>query len=350
MKAAYCKYILHFKQPATTSRAVMTEKETYFLKIWDEKESEKYGLGECSIFRGLSAEDTPEYESKLSELCHGINTGTQVDISGFSSIRFGLETALMDFQNGGRHNPFPTAWSRGEETIPINGLVWMGSAEEMTTRVAEKIEAGFRCLKFKIGGLDFNEELRIIDNIRQKYPPSELEIRLDANGSFSPSEAMDKLKRLAVLDIHSIEQPIKPGQLTEMAYLCENSPIPIALDEELIGIDSNTERQKLLYCLNPAFIILKPSLCGGFSGAAAWVEAAENRNIGWWVTSALESNVGLNAIAQWASTFYLVRPQGLGTGQLYLNNIPSPLEQIADTLAFDPEKSWIVPDMEWLEP
>lgn len=348
MKASYCRYILNFKQPAITSRATMLEKETFFIKLWHEDCPDVYGIGECALFRGLSSDDTPDYSSILSDLCHCINQGKLFDVSAWSSIRFGYETALLDLRNGGRRLIFPSEWSEGQGEIPINGLVWMGSKDEMFRRINEKLRAGFRCLKLKIGGIDFEKELELLRYIRDSFSPSVLEIRLDANGAFSMDNALERLDRLSEFTIHSIEQPIKPGQWDGMAEICEKSPIPIALDEELIGIHDARIMQELLFKIKPNYIILKPALCGGFSGASSWIEQASPLGIGWWVTSALESNIGLNAIAQRVATLDTEMPQGLGTGNLYLNNIPSPLVQERDILRYDINKGWKIPDMHWV--
>ena len=347
MKASYCRYMRHFKQPATTSRAVMRDKETFFIKLWNEENPGVFGIGECALFRGLSADDTPDYESRLADLCSLINAGRKYDLTGFGSMRFGLETALLDLAGGGRRIVFPSAWSEGRSEIEINGLVWMGNRDEMLARIDEKLQAGFKCVKLKIGGIDFDQELGLLDHIRRRFPAGELELRLDANGAFTPGNAMERLERLAVYDIHSIEQPIKPRQWEEMARVCHESPIAIALDEELIGIENPEEMRRMLHTITPKYIILKPALCGGFAGAAAWIEQAAAEGIGWWATSALESNIGLNAIAQWVSTLDVTMPQGLGTGSLYTNNIASPLVQERDVLRYDTVGEWVLPQFDW---
>lgn len=347
MRASYCKYKLKFYTPATTSREVMTDKETYFLKVWDEADESTFGIGECALFRGLSSDDQPDYEDKLKELCDNIACNKTTDLTAFGSIQFGLETALLDFANGGRRVLFPTSWVAGESEIPINGLVWMGNADEMLRRIDEKLDKGFRCVKLKIGGIDFDEEIALLAHIRDRFSPDKLELRLDANGAFSPKDAMSKLCELSRFDIHSIEQPIKAGQWHDMARLCCDSPIPIALDEELIGVNDVKMKRLLLHTIIPQYIILKPALCGGLSGAREWVELAQSMGIGWWVTSALESNIGLNAIAQWVATLDADMPQGLGTGALYENNFGSPLEQVRDVIRYNPQKSWTIPRLDW---
>ena len=348
MKAAYAPYRLIFKAPAGTSRGILLHKDTYFLKVWDESNPEVYGLGECALFKGLSREDTPLYESKLREMCQNIALGKSTDLSEFSSLQFGLETALCDLSNGGRRVVVDTPFVHGETTIPINGLVWMGSFDEMSARIEEKLSAGFTTIKLKIGAIDFESELELIRQLRGRFSSETLTIRVDANGGFSPEEALPKLNRLAAYGIHSCEQPIKPNQWAEMRKICAESPIHIALDEELIGITDPMQMFMLLREIAPQYLIIKPSLMGGFAGAQEWLKMAKMTNTGAWFTSALESNVGLNAIAQVVAKFNPLIPQGLGTGALYTNNIESPLYQKADYLAYNPEGKWVLPDMQWV--
>ena len=348
MKAAYAPYRLIFKAPAGTSRGVLRYKDTYFLKVWDESNPEVYGLGECALFKGLSREDTPLYESKLREMCQNIALGKSTDLSEYSSLQFGLETALCDLSNGGRRVVVDTPFVHGETTIPINGLVWMGSFDEMSARIEEKLSAGFSTIKLKIGAIDFESELELIRQLRGRFSSETLTIRVDANGGFSPEEALPKLNRLAAYGIHSCEQPIKPNQWAEMRKICAESPIHIALDEELIGITDPMQMFMLLREIAPQYLIIKPSLMGGFAGAQEWLKMAKMTNTGAWFTSALESNVGLNAIAQVVAKFNPLIPQGLGTGALYTNNIESPLYQKADYLAYNPEGKWVLPDMQWV--
>ena len=348
MKAAYAPYRLIFKAPAGTSRGILLHKDTYFLKVWDESNPEVYGLGECALFKGLSREDTPLYESKLREMCQNIALGISTDLSEYSSLQFGLETALCDLSNGGRRVVVDTPFVHGETTIPINGLVWMGSFDEMSARIEEKLSAGFTTIKLKIGAIDFESELELIRQLRGRFSSETLTIRVDANGGFSPEEALPKLNRLAAYGIHSCEQPIKPNQWAEMRKICAESPIHIALDEELIGITDPMQMFMLLREIAPQYLIIKPSLMGGFAGAQEWLKMAKMTNTGAWFTSALESNVGLNAIAQVVAKFNPLIPQGLGTGALYTNNIESPLYQKADYLAYNPEGKWVLPDMQWV--
>ena len=348
MKAAYAPYRLIFKAPAGTSRGILLHKDTYFLKVWDESNPEVYGLGECALFKGLSREDTPLYESKLREMCQNIALGKSTDLSEYSSLQFGLETALCDLSNGGRRVVVDTPFVHGETTIPINGRVWMGSFDEMSARIEEKLSAGFSTIKLKIGAIDFESELELIRLLRGRFSSETLTIRVDANGGFSPEEALPKLNRLAAYGIHSCEQPIKPNQWAEMRKICAESPIHIALDEELIGITDPMQMFMLLREIAPQYLIIKPSLMGGFAGAQEWLKMAKMTNTGAWFTSALESNVGLNAIAQVVAKFNPLIPQGLGTGALYTNNIESPLYQKADYLAYNPEGKWVLPDMQWV--
>lgn len=331
LKAQWRRYNLNFIETAITSRERMNVKETFIVRVWNDENPEISGYGECGLFRGLSAEDTPDYESILTETC--LHPGQIPDIS---SIRFGFETALADLKNGGKQILVDNGFTRGENRITINGLVWMGNKAAMKQRIALKLEQGFRCVKLKIGGIRFEEELELLRMIRKEFTPNEIELRLDANGSFSIDNALERLNRLSEFGIHSIEQPIKQGQWEAMAEICRCSPIPVALDEELIGFTSDTVKAEMLECIRPQYIILKPSLCGGFNQADRWIDEATRRGIGWWATSTLESNIGLNAIAQWVSAYAPEMPQGLGTGALYSNNFLSPLRQEKDYLRFGP--------------
>ena len=340
MKAEYRKYDLIFKQAAITSRNTLLKKETYFIKVWNEENPTLYGLGEASIFRGLSAEDSPEYEAKLQEVCENIDNINFSELKNWSSILFGLETAITDLKSGGLCMLYNSPFTRGDEGIRINGLIWMGNKEEMAERISQKLSQGFNCLKLKIGGIDFESELELITSIRNRFPQDILELRLDANGAFSPDNAMQKLEQLSRFGIHSIEQPIKQGNYQAMAEICKTSPIPIALDEELIGVVEREAKEELLNIIKPQYIILKPSLAGGFASSDEWITLAGERGIGWWATSALESNIGLNAIAQWVSAKPVTMPQGLGTGQLYTNNIPSPLFIEGEKLYHSPNQNW----------
>lgn len=333
-RAEYSRYLLHFKEDAGTSRGVLKEKETFFVKVWDESCPEVFGMGECALFRGLSADDRKNYEEKLEEVCQRIEEVKMEELEEWSSIRFGVEMALQDLAMGGRQLYFPSAFTEGRQAIEINGLIWMGDKSTMLQRIQQKLEAGFHCIKLKIGAIDFEAELSLLQYIRERFSCEKVELRVDTNGAFAPEEAMSKLEALAAFGLHSIEQPIRQGQWEEMAHLCRETPIPIALDEELIGVYGRKKKLELLEKVQPQYIILKPALCGGFSGAREWIELAEKRGIGWWVTSALESNIGLNALAQWVATLGNPMPQGLGTGQLYTNNLWSPLRQEGECLIY----------------
>ena len=340
MQATYQKYILNFKRPSGTSRGILKTKETWFIILND---NEKQGIGECGILRTLSVDDRPDYEEKLKWACQNIHLGVVVllkELYEFPSIQFGLEQAFLSLQSHTMFDLFPSEFTKGNQAIPINGLVWMGDKEFMKTQIKEKLATGFSCIKMKIGAIDFKTEMELLTSIRKEFSSNEIELRVDANGGFDPNNALEKLKRLSELEIHSIEQPIKQGQFEEMASLCEKTPLPIALDEELIGVFSVTKKQEILQTIQPQYIILKPSLVGGFKGSKEWIEKAESHNVGWWVTSALESNVGLNAIAQWTFTLNSNMPQGLGTGGLYTNNIESPLEIEKGSLKYNTSKKW----------
>ena len=328
--ATYKQYLLNFKQASGTSRGVLTTKETYVLEIND---GDKKGIGECAIFRGLSFEDVPEYEEMLQWLCDNINENKKLlrkELLHFPSIWFGYEQAMLNLKQG-QDLYFPSDFSEGYSSLKINGLIWMGDAEFMQQQIEEKIDQGFQCLKLKIGA-DWKAEKEILKQLRQKFPKEELELRVDANGGFSFEEAKIVLQELADLDIHSIEQPIKAGNTEKMAELCAHTPTPIALDEELIGVLNYGDKKELLEKIKPQYIILKPSLVGGFSGTDEWISFAESQKIGWWITSALESNIGLNAIAQYTFTKNPKIPQGLGTGGLFTNNLETRLVLHGDEL------------------
>lgn len=349
----YKKYILNFKVPSGTSRGILTKKETWFILL---EENGKRGIGECGILRTLSIDDRPDYEEKLNWVSKNVHLGEKYlleELVEFPSIQFGLETAFRSLKSEHPFELFPSNFTRGKESIPINGLVWMGEASYMKKQIKEKINSGFHCIKLKIGAISFETELELLKGIRKEFSSEDIEIRVDANGAFSASDAIEKLKSLSDFQLHSIEQPIKQGQHEEMAELCQKTPLPIALDEELIGIFDVTEKQKLLQIIQPQYLIFKPSLIGGFRGTKEWVELAEEQHIGWWITSALESNVGLNAIAQF--TFELLKkdrkmsfldknynkmPQGLGTGSLYTNNFESPLRVENGELQYHPKTQW----------
>ncbi|WP_163710386.1 o-succinylbenzoate synthase [Mangrovibacterium lignilyticum] len=333
------KYELEFKQAAGTSRGVLKNRTVWYLYL---EENGKTGIGECAPLPGLSKEKPEQIDYLIEDVCSdpihfSENEELLID---YPSLRFALETALLDLQNGGNRVLYPSAFTEGQAGIPINGLIWMNDAETMRQEIERKLEAGFRCLKLKIGAIDFEKELDLLQSIRERFSPDQITLRVDANGAFKVDEAREKLKRLAEFDLHSIEQPIAAGRWAELAKLCDDSPLPIALDEELIGLNKREDKELLLDMVRPQYLILKPSLHGGISGCDEWIELAEDRAIGWWITSYLESNIGLNAIAQWAFTKNVTMHQGLGTGQLFTNNIDSPLEIRGEQLWFDPAKGF----------
>ncbi|AZA90444.1 L-Ala-D/L-Glu epimerase [Chryseobacterium nakagawai] len=332
MKASYFKYVLEFKRPSGTSRGVLLDKETFILEI---SEDGKKGIGECAVFRGLSFDDKPDYEEKLIWLCENIDLNPDFlkeELKDFPSIWFGYEQAVQNLKLG-ENLYFPSEFTEGKSAITINGLIWMGDVGYMEEQIQDKLEKGFHCIKLKIG-VDWKSEHIILQELRRKFSKEQLELRVDANGGFSIDEAGIVLQQLADLHIHSIEQPIKAGNWKGMAELCAQTPTPIALDEELIGITDLEEKKKLLETIKPQYIILKPALVGGFAGSDEWISLAEEQNIGWWITSALESNIGLNAIAQYTFTKKSPMPQGLGTGALFTNNFESNLELRNELLWF----------------
>ncbi|MBV1922422.1 MAG: o-succinylbenzoate synthase [Flavobacteriaceae bacterium] len=340
MKASFQKYTLDFKKPSGTSRGILQQKETWFLIL---KNNNKFGIGECGMFRGLSVDDRPDFEEKLKWVCSNIHLGKEKlynELIEFPAIQFGVEMAFKSIESHDSFELFPSEFTQNEKAIPINGLIWMGDKRFMKEQILDKIKQGFHCIKMKIGAIDFSTELELLKSIRKEFSASDIELRVDANGAFNPSEALEKLKRLSDFQLHSIEQPIKQGQWNKMAQLCEHSPLDIALDEELIGVLFEEKKIDLLDCINPQYIILKPTLIGGFLGSDQWIKHAENKNIGWWITSALESNVGLNAISQYTFTKNSTLPQGLGTGGLFTNNLPSPLEVCNGALSYDTNKKW----------
>lgn len=349
LRASFTKKVFNFNFTARTSRGRMLDRTSWFIKVWDEADPSITGIGECAPLPGLSVDAKPEYETVLADVVKKIASLQRSSSSllkeagklvpaGFPSIVFGLETALLDLSNGGKRVIFNNSFIQSKP-IPINGLVWMGDLDVMLQQASIKIEEGFRCIKIKVGGLNFEKECDIIHYIRKKYFREEIEIRLDANGAFKPDESLYKLYDLAKFKIHSIEQPVKPGK-SEMAELCKKSPIPIALDEELIGVERAEEKKALLDRIKPQYIILKPSLIGGFESAKEWISIAESTGVGWWITSALESNIGLNAISQFTANYPIAISQGLGTGSLYDNNFQSPLEVAKGEIIYNPKLNW----------
>lgn len=353
LHASIQPYTLDFKFEAGTSRGVLTQKETYFLKIHHTENPDVVGIGEVNILKGLSIDDRPDLEQQLQNICNEFNK-LELEVfvwnlnliinqcvdDAFPSIRFAFETALYDLMNGGKRIAFDSDFVQNQQPILINGLVWMDKVEKMLTQIDEKIASGYTTIKLKIGAIDFDQELALLAHIRHSFSAQQITIRVDANGAFSPEEAPEKLQKLAQFNIHSIEQPIKQGQIAQMAELCQKTPLPIALDEELIGISDYFKKFQLLKTIRPQFVILKPALLGGFQHCREWIEIANRLEIDWWITSALESNIGLNAIAQFTATFNNPLPQGLGTGQLYHNNIESPLLIENGTLIYQKVQNW----------
>ena len=339
MRLQFAPYVLRFKEPGGTSRGVMTEKITCLLRIFDEKDPAHFGIGEAGIFPGLSPEADDRFFYKLMEMQSNVRLGLPTDLLKFPSLPFGFEQAIRDFSGGCHGIYFESPFVHGQSSIEINGLVWMGDFDTMIERIEQKLQQGFRCIKLKIGAIDWRQEVDMIRYIRDRYDPERLEIRVDANGGFTMDNAIPRLKRLADMGVHSIEQPIKAGNPTLMRFLCDISPLPIALDEELIGKFTREDKAETLDAIRPAYIVLKPSLVGGFSGSQEWIDLATERGIGWWVTSALESNIGLNALAQWVARLHVSLPQGLGTGGVFTNNFTTPLRLVGDRLHYDTGKS-----------
>jgi o-succinylbenzoate synthase len=352
LQATFFKKVFEFNFRARTSRGLMRDKASWFIKLWDDADSLVYGLGECGPLPGLNPEHRPDFEDVLKQVLEQVN-GLSFEETAFErlkdlvppgcpSILFGLETAWLDLRNGGRRMIYDNGFMK-EERIPINGLIWMGDLDFMMSQINQKVAQGFRCIKLKVGGLDFDRECDILEYVRKRYFRENITLRLDANGAFKLDEALYKLTELAKFTIHSIEQPIKPG-LEVMEELCRKSPIPVALDEELIGKETTTDKEALLKHLKPQYIILKPTLHGGLSGSAEWIRLAETSGIGWWVTSALESNIGLNAICQFTANYPVNIPQGLGTGAIYSNNIEAPLEVANGNIFYNPGLAWDIPE------
>jgi o-succinylbenzoate synthase len=343
LTARYRKHTLYFRKPAGTSRGVLLSKNSFFIQVTDPDRPGVAGIGECSIIPGLSPDDRPGLVKKLSEICRDINRFSlnTIDLPAkWPGISTGIEMALQDLKTGGNRSLFTSAFTDGKSAIPIHGLIWMGKPENILRQIDEKLNGGFRVIKMKIGALPFDEELRLIGHIRKHFKEADVEIRLDANGAFSPVEAPGKLGQLAAYHIHSVEQPIRPGQEEAMAELCQTSPVPVALDEELIDITDTADKIRLLDTIRPQYIVIKPSLLGGFKAAESWIQIAGKTGCKWWINSALESNIGLNALAQWTSSLNNPIVQGLGTGGLYTNNFASPLTVLNGQLCYNPGSPW----------
>lgn len=340
MVCNFKKYRLHFKKPSGTSRGILLYKDTYILKL---SNGIKTAFGECNLFKNLAVDDREDYEEKLREVCLRLPVEKENllnDLIEWPSIKFGVETLLMDWENGGRQIIFPQSVMDKGFTIPINCLIWMGSKEEMKAQITNKLQSGYTCIKLKIGAIDFAAELELLRYIRKQYAAREVEIRVDANGAFEFEEAKEKLKRISEFEVNYIEQPIKAGQWQEMAELVENSQVKIALDEELIGVFDFESKLKLIETISPRVLILKPALHGGFNSCDEWKKLIESQSGNWVVTSALECNIGLNSIAQYAAQNITQIPQGLGTGQLFTNNIPSPYTIDAGGLHYHADITW----------
>ena len=351
LRLIYSRRTLRFNFPARTSRSALTEHIVWYLLLAEDHETGPCGVGEAAPLAGLSPDFGPTFESEIQALCgrfnaarlHSFTAEQALEFVGphLPSLLFALETAALDFGRGGRHQLYDNAFSRGEDFLPINGLVWMGDAGFMRAQIRDKLAAGYSCLKLKIGSLDFATELELLAEIRAAAGPEKLMLRVDANGAFAPADALVKLKALAAFELHSIEQPIGAGQGGAMRRLCQQSPVPVGLDEELIGVSDAAVQEALLVEIQPAYLILKPTLLGGHSATRRWIALAEKHGVGWWITSALESNIGLNAVAQLTAEYDVGGfAQGLGTGQLYENNVESPLEAAAGELRYDPAGTW----------
>jgi len=334
MKANWSKRSLAFKRPAGTSRGILKSRDVWFITF---SENGITGIGECAPLPGLSLDRFDQIESKLDEICNnpGLFLNDLSQLSGFPSIRFGLEMAHIDLKNGGGQNYYGQF-----DSLDINGLIWMGDSDFMMSQLDKKLEQGWRCIKMKIGALDFDAELDILKTIRSRFNPKQIELRVDANGAFTENDIREKLDDLAIIGLHSIEQPIKRGQWDLLSILCETSPVSVALDEELIPLVEEQDRTRMLDMVKPQYLVLKPSLLGGFTESEKWIQLANKRNIGWWITSALEPNVGLNAISQWTAKLNPKGFQGLGTGRLFKNNIPSPLKAMSGKLLADSGPIW----------
>jgi len=340
MKANFKPYKIPFKNPILTSRGGMNNKYGYFITI---ENNGIEGIGECSIIKGLSRDDLATLPDMLQEVCEKIEQWDEIKkdiLRTHPAIVFPVESALLDLKNGGKKILFESTFTNSLQPIPINGLVWMADEKKMSTEINEKYEKGFRCIKLKVGAIDFDAECRLLSKIRNDFNKDKIEIRVDANGAFQPNIVRERLRRLSAFDIHSIEQPIAINQWQLMAELCHEKTIDIALDEELIPVFEKDKMQQLLDTIKPQYIILKPSLIGGLTIADKWISIAEKMNINWWATSALETNIGLNAISQWVANKGVSTTQGLGTGELYQKNIASPLFIDGGNLLYNTTKKW----------
>ena len=354
-QSEFHKHNLTFKFEAGTSRGVLKNKDSWILKVWHSESPDITGYGECSPIAGLSIDQIDDIPKLIKKTLKDLilkEFQTEEEIlqfvqktipASFPCVRFGFEMALLDLLNGGQKRFFPNEFRDIGKVIPINGLIWMGDQNFMMNQLSKKLDAGFDCIKIKVGAIDFEQELKLLETLRNNEMGQQVTLRLDANGAFTPQNALHKLESLSKFDVHSIEQPIKTNHWDDMQILCEKSPISIALDEELIGVHEYDKKDELLDHIQPQYIILKPSLMGGMVATHEWVQLAEKRKIGWWITSALESNIGLNAVCQLASEYNPIIPQGLGTGQLYLNNFNSPLSVESGKISYDDRLEWAIP-------
>ncbi|MGD2036037.1 MAG: o-succinylbenzoate synthase [Bacteroidales bacterium] len=343
IKAISRYHTFEFQQPAVTSRGTLLKKTVHYIMLYNTSDPATVGIGECSLFPGLSMDDVDHFTGELNKIIDRINNGRfnfKTSLHAWPSINFALETALKDLECNGTKILYPSAFTQGKDPIPINGLIWMNDKKEMSRQIKVKLKEGFRCLKLKIGAISFDDEYEILSYLRNKFSKKDLEIRVDANGAFSPKEAPGILNLLAELEIHSIEQPILPSQLEEMAVICENSPLPVALDEELIGKYPFENKLQLLKLIKPHYIVLKPGILGGIRSCNEWIKAANQTHTGWWITSSLETNIGLNAIAQWTYTLENPVHHGLSTGTLFKNNVESPIALNGEKLYYFPHKKW----------
>lgn len=339
LQVFYKKYILKFNSPGGTSRGILYEKPSWLIKIWDNQYPQNIGIGEISLIPKLSIENEEIVERELKKLKQNPEKYLLEPIA-YPAIRFGIETALQDLKTGGKRVLYPSDFTKGKEGIKINGLVWMGSKAEMLERIKEKINQGFECIKIKVGAIDFDEELDLLKFIRKHFNKDSLELRVDANGAFDSKNALYKIDQLSKYNLHSIEQPIKQRQWEQMAEICKKTSLPIALDEELIGIKTFSKKTALLETIKPQYVVLKPSFIGGLKETKEWSQLAKKHNVDWWVTSALEANIGLNAIAQWTYQFGEKIAQGLGTSSVFSNNIKSPLEVVGQKLYLSTNRKW----------
>lgn len=349
LQAAWKEITLAPRFPLGTSKGVIKERTVWFLTAWDDQRPEVRGIGEAALFPGHSKEFPADVRTKLLELCANTSNWQQRlqdDLVAVPSVRFAVEQCLKDLAAGGSKVLFPSEFTLGRKGIPINGLVWMGDKATMRERIRAQLDAGNRCVKMKIGTLNMEDELDLLAEVRRSFSAADLSLRVDANGAFTHANVMPVLERLARLQVESIEQPVAPGLYEVMTEVCASAPLPIALDEDLIGLNSPEAKQDLLDHVKPQHIVIKPSLVGGWAAAQEWIVLAGQRGIGWWITSALESSIGLNAIAQWTATLGVEVPQGLGTGQLYTDNIPCPLMVERGQLHYRPEVPWYLGRLE----